>query len=135
MLTRTQMDWIGDKLSQLIEEGKKALGREVVVMSEAPEDEVDDATGDWQEEDENPAGPSSASRRGSLRRRNGPPTTFPHSASPRKSQFGALTPPGRSRGASVDSERVSSSFKETEQEWQSDHMKEFMERARASRRK
>jgi hypothetical protein len=36
------MDWIGTKLSQLINEGQKALGREIVVASEAQEDEVDD---------------------------------------------------------------------------------------------
>ena len=45
------MDWIGDKLSRLIEEGKRALGTEIVVSSEAPEDEVDDGSGDWIEED------------------------------------------------------------------------------------
>jgi hypothetical protein len=46
------MDWIGDKLAQLIEEGKRALGREIVVMSEAQEDEVDDGSGNWIEEDD-----------------------------------------------------------------------------------
>ncbi|KXN81705.1 hypothetical protein AN958_03916 [Leucoagaricus sp. SymC.cos] len=46
-----QMDWIGDKLAQLIEEGKRALSREVVVMSDAKEDEVDDGSGAWEEED------------------------------------------------------------------------------------
>jgi len=44
------MDWIGDKLSELIEQGKKALNREVVVMSDAQEDEVDDGSGAWEEE-------------------------------------------------------------------------------------
>ena len=44
-----QMDWIGDKISKLIEEGKRALGQQVVVMSEAKEDEVDDGSGDWEE--------------------------------------------------------------------------------------
>ncbi|KAF8643186.1 hypothetical protein AX16_009177 [Volvariella volvacea WC 439] len=47
-----QMDWIGDKLSVLIEEGKRALGREVVVMSECKEDEVDDGLGGWVDEDD-----------------------------------------------------------------------------------
>ncbi|PPR08303.1 hypothetical protein CVT24_000762 [Panaeolus cyanescens] len=47
-----QMDWIGDKLAMLIEQGKRALNTEVVVMSDAKEDEVDDGTGDWVEEDE-----------------------------------------------------------------------------------
>jgi len=44
------MDWIGDKLAMLIEQGKRALQTEVVVMSEAKEDEVDDGRGDWEEE-------------------------------------------------------------------------------------
>jgi hypothetical protein len=46
------MDWIGDKLSMLIEQGKRALGTEVVVMSEAKEDEVDDGSPGWEEEEE-----------------------------------------------------------------------------------
>ncbi|KAF5381414.1 hypothetical protein D9757_009073 [Collybiopsis confluens] len=46
-----QMDWIGSKLTSLIEEGRKALGREVVVMSESKEDEVDDGSGEWVEEE------------------------------------------------------------------------------------
>lgn len=46
------MDWIGDKLAKLIEEGKRALGTEIVVSSEAPEDEVDDGRGDWIEDEE-----------------------------------------------------------------------------------
>jgi hypothetical protein len=43
------MDWIGDKLSALIAEGKRALGAEIVVMSDAKEDEVDDGTGVWED--------------------------------------------------------------------------------------
>jgi len=46
------MDWIGGKLAMLIEEGKKALGREVVVMSDSKDDEVDDGMGAWEEEEE-----------------------------------------------------------------------------------
>ncbi|KAL1696733.1 hypothetical protein GGG16DRAFT_120945 [Schizophyllum commune] len=68
-----QMDWIGEKLSALIAEGQKALGREVVVMSEAQEDEVDDGSGQW--EDEEPTAPrASSSRRGSIRGRLPPPS-------------------------------------------------------------
>ena len=37
-----QMDWLGGKLAQLIEEGKMALGKEVLVLSNAKEDEVND---------------------------------------------------------------------------------------------
>ncbi|KAF8119496.1 hypothetical protein EV363DRAFT_1305375 [Boletus edulis] len=39
-----QMDWIGDRLARLIQEGQKALGWEIVVMSDAKEDEVDDGS-------------------------------------------------------------------------------------------
>ncbi|KAH9479777.1 hypothetical protein JR316_0008372 [Psilocybe cubensis] len=46
-----KMDWMGDKLSQLIEQGRRALQTEVVVMSEAREDEVDDGAGGWVEDD------------------------------------------------------------------------------------
>jgi hypothetical protein len=45
------MDWIGDKLFTLIEQGKKALSHEIVVMSDAAKDEVDDASGAWEEQD------------------------------------------------------------------------------------
>ena len=54
------MDWIGDKLAKLIEDGKRALGTEVVVSSDAPEDEVDDGSGNWVEDE--PIIPSSSSR-------------------------------------------------------------------------
>lgn len=53
------MDWIGDKLSQLIEEGKRALGKEVVVLSDAPEDEVDDGSGNWVDQDVAPVASTS----------------------------------------------------------------------------
>ncbi|OAX36023.1 hypothetical protein K503DRAFT_695886 [Rhizopogon vinicolor AM-OR11-026] len=92
-----EMDWIGDRLSELIEEGKRALSTEVVVMSEAKEDEVDDGSGDWEEE-QPVAGPS-VSRRGSMRRTHRPrdiqlPSSYPAfpippspSLSPRKRKF------------------------------------------------
>lgn len=62
-----EMDWIGDRLSHLIEEGQKALNREIVVMSDAKEDEVDDGSGNWEEEEERDPFPASISRRGSVR--------------------------------------------------------------------
>ncbi|EKM82058.1 hypothetical protein AGABI1DRAFT_105422 [Agaricus bisporus var. burnettii JB137-S8] len=69
-----QMNWISDKLAQLIEEGKRALNREIVVMSDAKEDEIDDGSDAW-EEDEDPtvtaatAGhTNSSSRSNSMRR-------------------------------------------------------------------
>lgn len=101
-----QMDWMGDRLTHLIQEGQKALGREIVVMSDAKEDEVDDGSDAWVEERENQFVPSAAgpsvSRRGSvrsLRRAHKPrdiplppsyspyPLSPPISASPRKRQF------------------------------------------------
>jgi len=47
------MDWIGDHLTHLIQEGQKALGHEIVVMSDAKEDEVDNGSNDWEEEQDN----------------------------------------------------------------------------------
>lgn len=76
------MDWIGDRLSRLIQEGQKALGRQVVVMSDAKEDEVDDGSDAWEEEPDHlvpsVAGPS-ISRRGSVRslRRSHKPRDLP----------------------------------------------------------
>ena len=68
-LTVLQMDWIGDKLSALIEQGRRALGAEVVVMSETKEDEVDDGLGAWVEEDDRMNASTSASIRGRHRSR------------------------------------------------------------------
>ncbi|KAI0048787.1 hypothetical protein FA95DRAFT_1539388 [Auriscalpium vulgare] len=150
-----KMDWIGDKLAQLIEDGKRALGKEVVVASEVQEDEVDDGSGNWEEED---VGPSTSSRRGSIRRRGRPqdigvPSSYsaqlvspPLTASPRRRQFGtpahsspahgtsALPIPGRfDREASVESlSRSYGSFHEDQSQWQSPEIRESMERARAN---
>lgn len=55
------MDWIGDKLSVLIAEGKRALGREIVVMSDSKDDEIDDGSSAW--EDSVPASCSASTRR------------------------------------------------------------------------
>lgn len=112
------MDWIGDRLTRLIQEGQKALGREIVVMSDAKEDEVDDGSDAWVEERDNQPIPSAAgssiSRRGSvrsIRRTHRPrdipippsyapyPMSPPDSASPRKRQFDSDSirhSPGRS---------------------------------------
>ncbi|KAF8799272.1 hypothetical protein BYT27DRAFT_7228055 [Phlegmacium glaucopus] len=90
-----KMDWIGDKLSMLIEQGKRALNAEVVVMSDAKEDEVDDGSGGWEEEDNDQS--RTPSRASSLKRSKRPrsilPPSFtaplPHasSASPRRSMY------------------------------------------------
>ncbi|KAL0953668.1 hypothetical protein HGRIS_004866 [Hohenbuehelia grisea] len=62
-----QMDWLGGRLAQLIEDGKKALGREVVVMSEAKEDELDDGSDAWVEDAPVASSSKPLSRTGSLR--------------------------------------------------------------------
>ncbi|TFK39514.1 hypothetical protein BDQ12DRAFT_665338 [Crucibulum laeve] len=149
-----QMDWIGDKLSALIEEGKRALNREVVVMSDAKEDEVDDGTGAWEEDQDSlPTRPSSSlSRSSSLKRSKRPrniglpPTSYPYSspqasASPRRSGFDLpatssapqMITPRRthSRGVSLDTATPSTSFQEDEGAWASPELRESMEKARA----
>lgn len=145
---------LGSKLAQLIEEGKKALGREIVVMSERPEDEFDDGTGGWVDDGpaqaSAPTSPPSAhgSLRRSVKRRPrslapGPPS-YPGSPeplmSPRKSRYDPasvrlpVTPSRRDpRNTSVESTRSTASAQEDESEWQSPQLREFMERARASR--
>ncbi|OSX64106.1 hypothetical protein POSPLADRAFT_1045228 [Postia placenta MAD-698-R-SB12] len=135
-----QMSWIGDKLTSLIAEGQRALGKEIVVMSEAPEDEEDNGTDDWVEED----GGRAQSSHGGL-----PPYSSRHgspllSASPRRDRFDlsssyatsyARSIPGsprrRGREASVESDRfASTSFQEDESAWQTPELREAMERAR-----
>ncbi|KAI0358250.1 hypothetical protein OH77DRAFT_1421566 [Trametes cingulata] len=116
-----QMSWIGDRLAQLIAEGQKALGKEVVIMSEDKEDEVDDGSGAWVEEDE-PVQASSSSRTPGLPPYSPPPPCF--SASPSRSVF--------DRGVSVesDSRSIRGNFAEEDATWASQEMRESMERAR-----
>ena len=71
------MDWIGDKLSMLIEQGKRALGTEVVVMSDSKEDEVDDGSPGWEEEDNDQ--PRTLSRSGSVKHLKRPRSILPPS--------------------------------------------------------
>ncbi|TCD69080.1 hypothetical protein EIP91_008978 [Steccherinum ochraceum] len=140
-----QMDWMGDRLQQLIEEGKRALGREVVVMSESKEDEVDDGSGAWEEEEQPTLPPS---RSGSIRRgrrpRNiglpdyAPPTYATPQTSPRKSQYGFShsqsslhlpeSPRRTPRGTSVESSF--GNHLEPEDEWGTPELRESMARAR-----
>jgi len=145
-----QMSWIGDKLASLIAEGQRALGKEVVVMSEAREDEEDDGAEDWIEE--NQVRSRASSRRPSkLPRTSGLPSysvsrhgsPLP-SASPRRDTFDlsqsynssyAMSIPGsprrRGREASVESDAFgSTSFREDESSWQTPELREAMERAR-----
>ena len=115
-----QMSWIGDRLAHLIAEGQKALGKEVVIMSEDKADEVDDGSGAWVEEDEDRLPGSSRSAGFGL------PPYSPHTpqfGSPRKSRF--------DRGHSVDSDaRSVASLREDESAWESPEVRESMERAR-----
>ncbi|KAF5385775.1 hypothetical protein D9615_002200 [Tricholomella constricta] len=146
-----QMDWIGDKLSMLIEEGKRALNREVVVMSDSKEDEVDDGSGAWEEEE--PIGPSTSLSRSSSMRRFKRPRSLAPSAhafqhtplpSPNKPGFAMtssmsapqmITPRrAHSRGVSVESGynlTPSTSFQDDQRTWESPELRESMERARA----
>ncbi len=148
-----QMDWMGDRLARLIEDGKKALGKEVVVMSEAQEDEEDDGSGNWEEEANLGTSSGRASRSGSIRRKDksqapgltsyaSPLISPPPSASPRRQQFStvlssqsssALPIPGRStHSASVDTLGSYHSLRGDESQWQSPELRESMERARAA---
>ncbi|KIJ91203.1 hypothetical protein K443DRAFT_135537 [Laccaria amethystina LaAM-08-1] len=134
-----QMDWIGDKLAMLIEEGKRALQSEVVVMSDAQEDEVDDGTGLWEEEEPRPSlsRASSITRAGS-KRLAAPSLPIP-SASPRRGGFeiplsvsSSSDTPRRShsRGISYES-ALPSSLKEEPGAWASPELRVSMEKARA----
>jgi hypothetical protein len=145
-----QMDWMGDRLTRLIEDGKKALGKEVVVMSEAKEDEEDDGNEDWEEDVDPSLSNCHASGSSTLRHRGRPqaPATASYT-----SPF--LTPPSSARSQSssahsyysspsfpipgctshndaVDMARSYSSFHEDESQWQSSELRESMERARAA---
>ena len=139
------MDWMGGRLARLIEDGKKALGKEVVVMSEAQEDEEDDGSGNWEEEANPGTSSGRASRSGSVRRKDKSHATGfaspPRTASPRRQQFPTLTShsssalpiPGRStHSTSVDTVQSYHSFRGDESQWQSPELRESMERARAA---
>ena len=140
---------MGGRLAQLIEDGKKALGKEIVVMSEAQEDEEDDGNGSWEEEADPNASIRGPSRSGSVRRRGrhvpGTASSASHLSpptSPRRQQFStahlshscsAIPVPARAAQVhSADSTRLCSSFREDEPDWQSPELRMNMERARAS---
>ena len=145
------MDWMGGRLAQLIDDGQKALGKEVVVMSEVQEDEVDDGNGNWEEEADADIPLSGAERSVSVRRRGrhrtpgaAPSTSYflPPPASPRRQPFStahlsqscsAIPIPGRGpHDYSTDATGLSSSFREDESHWQSPELRESMEYARAA---
>ncbi|KAJ7126909.1 hypothetical protein C8R44DRAFT_779870 [Mycena epipterygia] len=156
-----QMDWIGDQLSMLIQEGQKALGREIVIKSDAREDEVDDGCGVWEEEeggyDQEFGGAAphqnSLSRSSSPRQRKRPrnltlaPPSYasrPPSASPRTPRFeftSASLPSAGTRwrpdtvrslrGMSAESDGRTHPGGDEEPTWESPELKESMARARA----
>jgi len=144
-----EMDWIGDRISQLIEEGKKALGTEVVVMSDAKEDEVDDGSGAWEEEFDDRSIRSSRRKRVRTPRSIGMPRSYsPQRAlssptspgfSPSRSHHRSNTVAGPSpsfptaRAPSIEYESPTlpaASWKENEEDWQSLEIKASMEKAR-----
>ena len=136
------MDWMGDRLARLIEEGKRALSTEVVVMSETQEDEIDDGMGGWVE-DEDDLSVSRSFRGTKSRSRNplpnySPPSYFSPQSSPRKDRFAVPNVPRRNRGFSVDSDSHSflgsSGHRENETSWDTPELRESMERARAMHR-
>jgi hypothetical protein len=149
------MDWIGDRISLLIEEGKKALGKEVVVMSDSKEDEVDDGSGLWEDSDGGEFG-SSASGYGrrslSSPRRKRARSSLPYQTIGSSGGSSPLRPPAygsptkstlpgspSSTRSSADPFSASGSSpvmtgwtRETDGDWQSEEMKASMERARAT---
>ncbi|KAL5537014.1 hypothetical protein ACEPAF_837 [Sanghuangporus sanghuang] len=147
-----EMDWIGDRLAQLVEEGKRALGTEVIVASEAPEDEVDDGSGNWEEENPMEASASFSSSRPILStspskrfRHQSSAYSLPDSSVPRLSSFPShsrihsddlsasfQSTPGRSAAPASNPEAGSSSFLANSYGAESPSIRESMERARAA---
>lgn len=143
------MDWIGDRISQLVEEGKKALGKEVVVMSDVKEDEVDDGSGLWEDSDDGGLGSSTSSRYrprslSSPRRKRARPSLsgglgeFSPSKPPAYALPTTSTFPGSPSLTHSVAEPLSTSAttttgwtRESEGDWQSEELKASMERARA----
>lgn len=156
-----QIDALGSRMAYLIEQGRKALGAEVVVQSDVQEDLVDDGTGAWVDDDDEPS--TSKQRRRSGSRSLGRAHNRSGHSSPRDNQF-AFTPalpmtipppPFASNTAASSSFRPhnaltgpssvatngfsatpspSTSFKEDPSVWGSDAIRESMERARARAR-
>lgn len=139
------MDWMGAQLAKLIEEGKRALHKEVVVMSEAKEDEDDDGSGMWEDESHLAVSRSGSMRAHKRSRRSDvvspPPSYISPQTTPRKKRFDSnytsqrphrLASPSRSgRADSIESTRSGNSSHQREDDsWQSPELRESMERAR-----
>jgi hypothetical protein len=138
------MDWIGDKLSQLIEEGRKALNREIVVMSDVKEDEVDDVSGAWEEVQPQVASPPVSPipipipRSSSVKRIRKPlvdPSFHFSSSAPASTSFMSTTPRitySHSRSTlDLTVTEAGASIREGEHSWESPELRVSMERARA----
>lgn len=137
----------------LIAEGRRALGTEVVVMSESKEDEIDDGLGKWVDEDNRMTASTSGSLRGRRKARpsnvgvmSPPPSYMSPPSTPRRNHRDAShsrqpssvalplpSSPGRtSRRQSVSSARsyVESLHREETEDLDSPDLREAMKRAR-----
>lgn len=137
-----KMDWIGDKLSMLIEQGRRALHTHVVVSSDAKEDEVDDGSDAWEEEhDVNRTSPrQSRSRSGSVRQFKrpkplnlgaGPSTSsayhIHHPSSPHFTDLGFPSAPLPTSHSTASLNNISTEDPST---YESPELRESMDRAR-----
>ncbi|EJD07448.1 uncharacterized protein FOMMEDRAFT_164421 [Fomitiporia mediterranea MF3/22] len=142
-----EMDWIGDRLAQLIEEGKRALGTEIVVESEAPEDEIDDGSGNWVEEDSEELSSFTSSSRREIpmsHPKRSCAYSVPASSTPRRtalshSRFHSddltaspMSIPNQSTDSAFESSAGSTSFLSRTYEAESPSIRDSMERARAA---
>ncbi|KZT07571.1 uncharacterized protein LAESUDRAFT_116199 [Laetiporus sulphureus 93-53] len=118
-----QVLWMNDRLASLIAEGQRALGKEVVVMSETQEDEEDDGAGGWVEEDTGQSTSSSYARSARTSWSSGlPPYSSP---SPRQLAFDFA------RSPRVESDAFAGAgYREDESSWQTPELREAMARAR-----
>jgi hypothetical protein len=124
----------------LIEEGKKALNREIVVMSDAQEDEIDDGSGAWEEDSPAHAhAPTSISRSNSAKRTRRPiishntfdPPFASSAPTPSSMTMPMTISPRRPHISGSEHGDTSISFPEDERTWESPELRELMERARA----
>lgn len=140
------MDWIGGKLAELIQQGQKALGKEIVVATDAYEDEPDDDETAWVEDTPfdpegsipRPSRSRSNLRAGRLCVQNNTSSSHSAAVSPVGSvrNGGILMQNFNGRGESTEGDVTAvghsgSSFKEDESAWESQQLKDTMARARA----
>jgi len=89
----SQIDTMSARLAKLIADGQRALGTEVVISSESPQDELDDGMGQWIEDDDlaPPSSPSKSIRDDADLRSHPVPTSL---LSPSRPGYPVLSPPG-----------------------------------------